>query len=91
MKLPKQVEIGGHLIKVTEVTGLASRHGECGSFQLSSLTIEIDKGLPDTLKEETLWHEIVEAINAIYELELPHRSIQILGVGIHQSSKWRRK
>lgn len=91
MSIPKQVIIGGHVISVREVPNLTGRHGECGSFQLTSLAIEIDDKLPASLKEETLMHEVIEAINAIYELELPHRSIQILGVALHQVQKNRRK
>jgi hypothetical protein len=84
VKLPKHISLGGHQIKVEPQPGL-SKLGECGHFEMGTLTIRIDTDMPETLVQETLLHEIVEAINALYELELAHRTIQILGTALHQA------
>lgn len=58
-----------------------------GSHNMSTQTIFIsNKAFPD-VKRETLVHEIIEAINALLELNLPHPIITQLGVGIHQVFK----
>jgi hypothetical protein len=84
MKLPKHINLGGHEIRIEPQPGLA-KLGECGHFEMGSLIIRIDTDMPETLVQETLLHEIVEAINALYELELAHRTIQILGTALHQA------
>lgn len=34
--------------------------------------------------EQDLWHEIIEAVNGIYNLKLEHQTISTLGSAIHQ-------
>lgn len=87
MKIPRTITIAGHSIQVRLVSGLLTRHGNCGHFMGTAMRIEIEKDMPQSLIEETFWHEVVEAGNWIYELKLPHRVIQILGVTMQQAAK----
>lgn len=49
--------------------------------------IIIDESLPQDKKEETLLHEIIEALNGYYSLNLEHDVITTLGFGLHQVLK----
>lgn len=46
-----------------------------GSFKLGRGTIEIDNTLPQDVKEETVLHEVLEAIDICAELKMEHRAI----------------
>lgn len=82
-KIPKEVDIGPHTIPV-KIQHLDDNAGE---YHFGDMEIRISDGMKETAQHETYWHEIVEAVNHIYELGLPHRSIQILGAGIAQAIK----
>lgn len=84
MKLPKYVNIMGHRVPVQrkmydpDAIGVFVRDGR-------SMKIAIVSTLEESLAEETLIHEIIEAANYIAELNLKHHQIQTLGAIIHQA------
>lgn len=49
--------------------------------------IVIDESLPQDKKEETLLHEIIEALSGYYSLNLDHEVITTLGFGLYQVLK----
>lgn len=59
MKIPKQIKIGAHTIKVVEDSSL----NIFGEYIYDANVIKIKKSLPQSLKESTLIHEIFHAIN----------------------------
>lgn len=62
-------------------------HEDCyGQFDPETIAISIDSTLTLAHQEEVFWHEVVEAIDCLYELELEHHKIQTLGVALHQVS-----
>ena len=65
-------------------TSIKNRIGE---FCPRNLTIDIEKTSSHQRQWETLFHEIIEAINSQYNLELPHQTINILGSAIFQVIK----
>lgn len=81
-KIPKSLEVGPHELKV-----LVGHIEDAGQFSFGDLEIRINSGLKPSAKWETLAHEMVEAANLVYELGLPHRSIQILGAAFAQMIK----
>jgi hypothetical protein len=80
--IPKSLTVGPHEIAV--VRGPLE---DAGQFSFGDLEIRINDGLKPSAQFETLTHEIFEAINLVYELGLPHRSIQILGAAMAQVIK----
>jgi len=58
-----------------------------GFMDSGALQIYINSSCPPSVQEETIWHEAVEAINAMCEMGLTHPHIQTLGAGIHQIIK----
>lgn len=82
-KIPKSVEVGPHKIKVI----LDSSIDEYGHFVYNDLIIRVHPKLAASVQEETFWHEVVEAINIVHELKLPHRTIQILGAAFLHAAK----
>lgn len=83
-KLPEQFELGGHVIAVLRTDNLLDDHEAYGMFDPTNLCIHIDSSLTNTMAWETLWHEVVEAINFFSEAGLEHKSIQVFGLLLHQ-------
>ena len=83
-KIPARIRIGGHTIRVVAVKGLIKEHDAFGTWDDGKLEIQIDAGLNTSLAWETFWHECVEAIVSMTELELAHHKIQTLGLLTHQ-------
>ena len=83
--LPKSIAIGGHRLKIQRKKNLLTEQNAYGTFDSVSLIITIDDSLSDTLAWETLWHEVVEAINFFSEADIEHKSIQVFGLLLHQA------
>jgi hypothetical protein len=83
-KLPTEIQLGAHTLKVIKQKGLSVQAEACGIFDPDALTITIDTELPDSLAWETFWHEVVEAINHFSEAAMEHKSIQVFGLLLHQ-------
>lgn len=74
----KNIFIGAINYKITEVEGLASNHNALGRQCGNMAAIEIDINIPEKVKRKVLFHEILEAINYEFELNLEHEKITIL-------------
>lgn len=85
--VPDRIKIGGLELQVEQVPGLAANRDRFGEFSSMEQKISIDASLPQSKKEETLLHEIMEALNNCYELELEHEKITILGFALYQVLK----
>lgn len=72
---------------VEQKSNLASNRDRFGEFSFIEQKITIDESLPQDKKEETLLHEIIEALNGYYSLNLEHRTISVLGFGLYQVLK----
>lgn len=83
-KLPPEIEIGGHIITIRRTEGLLETESAYGLFDPINLRIEVDSSLTNTMAWETLWHEVVEAINFFSEAGMEHKSIQVFGLLLHQ-------
>jgi len=84
MGLPDKLKIAGFEIPVTERKELARQASIFGAFDPMKMTIGIEKDLCDQNKSEVLMHEVIEAINSIYDLGMSHNAIQVLGVTLRQ-------
>ncbi len=83
--LPTAISIGGHTIPVKRQKGLLEQSDAYGIFDGVALTITVDASLNDSTAWETLWHEVVEAINFFSEADLEHKSVQVFGLLLHQT------
>jgi hypothetical protein len=84
MKLPEEIRLGSHTIPVVRKKGLIRHSEACGIFDEFQQTIYVDEDLTGSAVFETFWHEVVEAINYYGEMSLPHQSIQVFGLLLHQ-------
>jgi len=87
MRIPSSIQIGGHTIRVEYQFGLVAYQEAYGVFDPTQLRILIDKDLSPSVKLETFWHEVVEALNFFAEANMEHSKIQIFGVLLHQVSQ----
>lgn len=83
-KIENKITIGGHVILIEEEKNFTRDHNAYGEWRPGLLKIVIDADLPDTLKNETILHEILEAITEIYDIEIKHHKLLILSVVLHQ-------
>ncbi len=85
VKLPKTLKIGGLHYSVQR-PDLIYEEGNTnlGEQQLLGLLIRINRKLPDDQQFSTLLHEILEAINQMFALELEHKQIDTLEAALFQ-------
>ncbi len=88
MKMPGNLKIGGHpyevFVRRREVDDGSTCLGSCNNV-LQKIWIEMD--CPQSAQEETLLHEIFEAINFNYEMQLSHPQITVLSSVLYQVLK----
>lgn len=86
MQLPKTLNIMGKTFDVEKVKDLKFDDGDAchGICYFSEQKIAIDPGYPVQIRESTLLHEIIEAINFMCELGLRHNQIMTLETGLYQ-------
>ncbi len=86
MEIPQTIKIGGHLITVKEVEDL-DNEDNMGRWIIDKNEIQIEKNMPQSQKETTLIHEILEAIVGMNDLKLEHRIISLLETSLYQVLK----
>lgn len=79
IKKPKSVKLGPHTVPIRYVPHV--EYGTAyGCFDPATLNISIDETIEGALLVETIIHEIIEAVNFLFELNLKHNKIQTLGL-----------
>jgi len=89
MKIPNKLKIGAHIYKV-KYEDLDERAGNnnLGTTYPHGNKIFINKrNVAISQQEQTLFHEILETLNFIYELKLEHEKISIIAEGFYQVLK----
>ena len=80
-----KLKLAGYPLTILAVTPTSrDARGECEFRSDESMVIRVDPTLGNRAFMEVFIHELVEAANGVYALELPHPTIQTLGVGISQ-------
>ena len=86
--VPAVVQVGGHNIGIfidaqTDIKLISEQ--AVGLYLPVQKAIAIRTDLTEGSRGETYFHELMEAINDIYELGLKHRTIQTIGAALHQA------
>ena len=80
-----RIKIAGYQIEVKTVPNLAADTRQIGQYSHRFQEIRIDAGSTEQQKNETLIHEILEAVDCIYDLNLDHdNQLCKLSVILHQ-------
>lgn len=80
-----EIKIAGYQVKVETDKNILANESRLGEYSSFEQRISLSEGLTEQQKNETLIHEILEAINDIYELGLDHdEQLCKLSVVIHQ-------
>ena len=90
MKIPKKLKIGSHVYTIEHVNlGLTDQNTDLGLCRATKneITINSNPGIALSQQEATLFHEIIEAINYNYELELNHQQITTISEAFYQVLK----
>lgn len=85
MTIPEHIQIGGLRISVKFQDNLTSERDRFGEYSPKLQEIRIDSGILPDHKLTTFLHEVVEAIDSIFSLQIKHDHIQLLGVTLAQA------
>ncbi len=83
-RLPTVVRLGPHVLRVEEVPS-AELDDDYGRFEPFRLTIKLREGLPPSLAWTVLAHELIEALDELYQLGLQETQIDVLAQGLVQA------
>jgi hypothetical protein len=88
MKIPKKIKIGGHMVKIV-FRAKVNDDNDCGEADFEKNLIVIDEKMTQTMKEETLIHEILHWLNSDFHGDSPwsHSLLEALAQGIYQVLK----
>lgn len=84
MKIPRSFQLGGIVWKVEQTTPLM---GAMGASFLGQALVQIDKDLPQQVKQQTFYHELVHTIlYAMGKINEPHDEVFVDGFAsfLHQ-------
>lgn len=87
MIIPDNIKIAARDIRVCQVDHLSDDEARWGDYCARTGTIRIEAGIPDDMKEGVFWHEVLEALDDIYDLKLSHHRLSVLAVAFHQVLK----
>ena len=87
ISFPTYVMIGAHKISIERDKAVLDAMSAWGVFYPSKLKILIHSEASDSLAYETLWHEVIEALNYLAEADMEHRTIQVFGLLLHQAAE----
>ena len=74
MKIPEKIKFGGHNIPIKLV--MADEIKGSGEYDSWYEAIKVNRdGTPEAKQAETLLHEIIEVINAKFNLEISHTAL----------------
>ena len=79
-QIPKHIMVGSHKIPIIR------KHMDelYGVFDPERMEITIGISDVESIEHETFWHEVVECLNFFVEADIEHKSIQAMGVLLHQ-------
>jgi hypothetical protein len=85
--IPNELKVGGVTLRVERQQGLAASRKSFAEYSPLMQTIAIEPTIPQDHQEECLVHEIIEALDGFYGLELQHWQIHTLGFALYQVLK----
>ena len=83
---PKSIPVGGRRYEVMVCPKLLAEDDRHGVAEHILRHIRIASELSASCKEETFWHEVVEAINSVYleNNKIEHQQVSGIGQGVWQ-------
>jgi hypothetical protein len=87
MEIPKTIKIGGYTVEVKFASNMMTDRRNMGEYHPRTQTIKIDSDCSKQQSEETLIHELLEAITSIYDIAIEHKDLSNLATVLHQVIK----
>ena len=84
VKVPKQIQIGGHTYKVFYKPFLSKDDGNRGGINHRKQVIYFEPENPASQKNATLLHEILHFIETVFALELSDECVDRISEGLFQ-------
>ena len=86
LKIPDRIKIGPYNVEVEVVDHIVTDREHGGEYSPRELKISLDRSL-EKRHGEIFIHEVIEAINDIYNLSIDHDDMMVLGVTLYQVMK----
>jgi hypothetical protein len=77
VRIPKDVQVGPQIFTVVEEMGMLGR-GSAGEMDPVQSKILLEAQLVPTRKVRTFTHEVLEAMNSVWDVGLKHHQIDLL-------------
>lgn len=87
MNIPDKVKIGGQTYRVRYDAKMPTKRGHKGECDPMDNEITLDPLMIKSQQEQTFIHEILEAINFEYPVNLEHTQIELLDAVLYQVIK----
>jgi len=87
MKIPKEIVISGHTIKVKQVIPDEAKENFIGRLETKNLVIELNMSYTEDMIKEALIHEILHAADIIYNLDLNEYHIGVISAVVFKLIK----
>lgn len=84
MNILNEVRIGGYIVEVVGRDNIMLERGHQGEYHPMTQRIVLDTAMTLQQRREIFLHEIIEAIVSIYDINIEHRDLNLLGVVLHQ-------
>ena len=84
VKVPKQIQIGGHTYKVLYKPYLSKDDGNRGGINHRKQVIYIEPENPASQKNATMLHEILHFIETVFDLNLTDEDTDRISEGLFQ-------
>jgi len=83
MKIPGRIKVGGVPFEIILRNGTNGESTSYGSCNAGAQKIWVSEAVGKQQQETTLVHEVLEAINTLYELNLEHTQISCLETALY--------
>ena len=82
LPVPKHLVIGPHEFKVEFDHAICHDESRAGEISFRTQTIKLDPHQADTENQVGLWHEVFHGIASTYGIELEHKDLDRMAVGL---------
>lgn len=82
--IPKTLKIGPHTLEVRIQDNHHYDRGQMAQVHTGLHVIWLEKRQTETMMWDGIWHEVLEMINTLYDLNLEHHKLTVIACQMHQ-------
>lgn len=78
------IKVGGHQIKIVDDPDITLDDAMLGCYSTTTNTIKVSDKIKGSVREETLFHELVHCISEIYNCKMNENQVSQFSQGLFQ-------